>query len=104
MKLFKNKQLTERVDPGKLDLEIVEGGESRKYTYYLFNEHTRGVVKNLKVVVDNKEITILKCPTQIGINESAEFVFEWNCDVKIEEGILPKFQFTYDIICGPTPG
>ena len=101
MKLFKNRQLTERVDSGKIDLGIVEGGESQKYTYYLVNDHSRGYARNIKAVVDNKEIHILKCPTTLGINESGVFEFEWKCDVKLEEGILPKFSFTYDIICGP---
>lgn len=103
MKIFKNKQLTEAVDSNKFDLDLLEGGESRKYTFYLFNEHTKGAIKNLKAVVDNKEIKILKCPTSIGIKESAAFEFEWNCDVSIEEAIQPKFSFTYDIICGPIP-
>ena len=103
MKIFKNRQLTEKIDSNKLDLEIVEGGDSRKYTFYLLNDHLRGVVKNLKAVVDNKEVKILKCPTTLGINESAPFEIEWNCDATIEEGILPKFSFTYDIICGPVP-
>ena len=103
MKIFKDKSLKEAVDPKDLDLQIVEGGSSRDYTFYVKNDHQKGEVKNLKVVVDNREIEILHCPSNIGINESAEFKFRWNADVKIEEGILPKFNFTYDIICGPAP-
>jgi len=104
MKIFKNKQLTESVDPKKLDLAIVEGGSSKDYTFYIHNNHSRGEIRELRVIVDNKEIEILSCPTNIRMNESAELKFRWNCDAKVEEGILPKFKFTYDIICGPTPG
>lgn len=104
MKIFKNKQLTESIDPTNLDLEIVEGGSSRKYTYYLLNDHPRGSVRNLKIIVDNKEITNMEYPTSIGRNESVPFSFNWQCDSKLEEGIRPKWRFTYDIICGPTPG
>lgn len=103
MKLFKNKQLTESIDANNLDLGLVEGGSSAKYTFYLYNDHPKGEIRNLKVVVDNKEISVLKCPSTIRINESAEFEIEWKCDAKLEEGILPKFSFTYDIICGPAP-
>ena len=104
MKIFKNKQLTESVDPKKLDLAIVEGGSSKDYTFYIHNDHSRGEIRNLRAVVDSKEIEILHCPSNIGKNESVEFKFRWNCDTKIEEGIKPKFSFTYDIICGPAPG
>jgi len=104
MKFFKNKRLTESIDPKRLDLEIVEGGSSKDYTFYIQNDHARGEVRNLRAVVDNKEIEILHCPTTIVKNESVEFKFRWNCDAKVEDGILPKFKFTYDIICGPTPG
>ena len=103
MKIFKDAKLTEAVDPNNLDLDIVEGGSTRKYTYHILNDHPRGEVRNLKVVVDNKEITNLECPTSIGRNESVTFSFNWQCDSKLEEGIRPKWSFTYDIICGPGP-
>ena len=65
MKFFKNKRLTESIDPKHLDLEIVEGGSSKDYTFYIQNDHARGEVRNLKAVVDNKEIEILRCPETI---------------------------------------
>ena len=104
MKIFKDKSLREAVTSNTLDLELVEGGSTRKYIYHILNDHQKGEIRNLKVVVDNKEIEILKCPTTIGINEVKEFEFQWKADIKIEEGIRPKWKFTYDIICGPPPG
>ena len=93
MKIFKNKQLTESVDPKNLDLGIVEGGSTQKYTFYLQNDHPRGEVRNLKAIVEHKEINILKCPTTIARNESAEFEFEWKCDPLME--IYPEFAHQF---------
>jgi hypothetical protein len=104
MKIFKDKSLKESIDPNKLDLGIVEGGDTQRYTFHIYNDHPRGHIRNLKVIADHKEVRVIRCPGSIGINESAEFEIEWLCDAKIEEGITPKFSFTYDLICGPTPG
>lgn len=83
----------------QLDLAVVDGGSSRKYSFFIENRHPYAELHDIKLSVDNSEVSILKCPSQIGISESAEFEVEWNADVTIERGIKPNFKLTYNLIC-----
>lgn len=103
MKLFEDKELTKEIAilEGKpqLDLSIVEAGESKKYSFYIVNDHPYAEIHDLQLVVDNKEVSIIKHPSKLGLNESGEFEIEWKADISIERGIRPNFKFKYNLIC-----
>ena len=101
--IYSDKRLNNLVpvneDKPALNLDTVDGGDSRRYSFFIQNIHEYGVLSNIKILVDSREISIIKCPESIGINESAELILEWNADISIERGIKPNFEMKYNLIC-----
>ena len=84
MKLYKDSDLQEEIV--SLDLGIVTAGETKKYTYYVYND-TNAKLENIKFQVSHKEVFILEAPKELGSKESAKLVVEWEPSVTVKQGL-----------------
>ena len=90
MKLFRDKELTEEISD--INFGIVVAGESKSFTYYLYNEKL-GRAVNIKTVIENNEVQVTKAPETLQAKESAEIELTWTPSITLEQG-LRDVKFT----------
>lgn len=89
MKIYKDKSLKEEVKI--LDLGIVPAGETKQFTFYVFNDENNTLV-DLKFKVDHKEVKIVKAPTKLTYLEIGELVLEWTPSIELKRGLKATLQ------------
>lgn len=92
MKIFEDKEMTK--ETSTLNFGVVLAGESKKITYYLYND-TDAEVEDLKPRVDNKEVSVVSFKEKMKPKETSEIVFEWKSSVTIKRGLKAELQLQY---------
>ena len=84
MKIFKDKELTQEVEV--LDLGIVPAGETKKYTFFVYNE-LKADLKELEFKIAHKEVKILSSPVLMNAESKDDLVIEWSPSITLKEGL-----------------
>jgi|WetSurSiteA1Bulk_404760.scaffolds.fasta_scaffold39260_3 hypothetical protein len=93
MKIFKDAQLTEEVQT--LDFGIVDAGDTKEFTYYLYNDSPGDVVQ-LKAELSNKEVLVIKTPSDtLKSKASTPIVFSWTPPITIKKGLKSEIKLKY---------
>lgn len=88
--IFEDKELTKQVDD-KIDLGKVKAGESKEFTYYVFNASVHPY-EELAFSVDHKEVDVLSAPTEMQEKTSAEIVLKWSPSVDVKRGLKTSLK------------
>lgn len=91
LKIYKDRDLTQPV----IDLEfgILPAGETKRYTFYLFN-NTSAYLKELKFAVDHDEVEIVEVPNELSPQAVGEIIFKWSPSVTLKEGLRAQLHVT----------
>jgi hypothetical protein len=89
MTIYEDQNLTKPID--RLDLGIVPGGETRRYSLWIMNDNGT-LVKDLKFSVDHKEVKIIQAPEQMQPLERHEIILEWTPSVTLKEGLKTELK------------
>jgi hypothetical protein len=91
MKIYKDKQL--QVEVQELDLGILEAGESKIYTFYVYND-TEAELTVLAFAVPHKEVAIIEAPKNMLKLSSAELTIKWSPSITLREGLKTSLQIS----------
>ena len=91
MKFYENDNLTKEVTV--LDLEILDAGETKQYTFYVFND-TSAYLKNLVFEAEHDEVKIISFPDALPPSASGELVVEWSPSITLKEGLKVEVNIT----------
>jgi hypothetical protein len=92
MKMYKDKALKEEVT--ELDFGITLAGDTKEITYYLYNDIEADLVE-IKATVDNTEVSIKDCPTNLEHKTSSPIVFAWKPSITLKRGLKTKLDLKY---------
>lgn len=92
MKIYKEKELKEEVT--NLDFGITLAGDTKEITFYLYNDSTADVVE-IKPTIDNAEVSVKDCPTNLGSKQSASIVFAWSPSVTLKQGLKTQLNLKF---------
>ena len=87
MKFYKNENLTEELIT--LDLGIVEAGESKQFTFYVFNDSLAHLT-DLEFEILHQEVIVISAPKDLLPQANSEFIIEWNPSVTLKEGLQAR--------------
>jgi len=93
MKIYKDHDFTQEVKDEIFDLGIVPAGETKKFTFYIFND-SNAFLKNLKFSVKHDEVRIIKFPEKLAANMSGELILEWKPSVTLKEGLKARLRIS----------
>lgn len=88
-KIYEDKDLTILADP--IDLGRLKTGQSRKFTFYLYNSSI-DPYEELELSVEHKEITVISAPTELKEKSSSEFILEWKATVDVKRNLKPTLK------------
>ncbi len=89
-KIFEDKELKKPVeDP--INLGKLKAGESKKFTFYVFNSSTFPY-EELNFDVDHKEVRVLSAPIEINEKSSGTIILEWEPSVNIKRGLKTSLK------------
>jgi len=99
MKIFKNKEHTEEISLDKLDLGIVEAGETKEFEFYLVND-SKATLVALSFSTDNEEVKVISSPLTMLAN--GEDVLKLKCipNIDLKEPIRANIEITGKEIYG----
>ena len=92
MRLFEDKSLTKEAKT--VDFGIVLAGDTKRVTYYLFNETSAEAVE-IKPTADNPEVSIISCPTTLKSKEVDSITLEQKASVSIRKGLKTSLNFKF---------
>lgn len=88
--IFEDKELTKPIE-APLDLGKLKAGETKEYTYYVFNS-SMNPYEELEFSVDHKEVQVLEAPKDMEEKSSAKIVLEWKPSVDIKRGLKTSLK------------
>lgn len=98
MKIFKDRELKEEVIGDLLSLGKIEAGDTKEYTFYIYND-SDFLVTDLGyslISADGrqgyKELNIINAPKELKSKESDKLVISWESTVSLKEGIKAKLE------------
>jgi len=94
MKIYSDPSLQDKYEVKDLDFGIVLAGDTKKITYYLYNE-TEAEVVELKASVENTEVKIIDCPTGLKSKTSSSVSFEWSPSITIKKGLKTQLNLKF---------
>jgi len=89
MKIYKEKELKTPIDT--LDLGKVLAGETKKYTFFVYNESTNNLI-NLEYSIDSSEIKIISSPKELKSKEQGLLEIEFISSVTLKEPKRVKLE------------
>ena len=89
MKIFKDKNFTEEVEI--LDLGIVPAGETRQFTFWVYND-TSAFLRMLNFRVEHEEVKVIKFPEELRARTGSELILEWSPSVTLKEGLKARLR------------
>lgn len=79
-----------------LDLGKVKVGDSKEYTYILYND-VDCTLENIEIKIANKEVTVLSKPEVLSAFEKAEIRLKWTPIVAVKpKGLKTSIQIDAD--------
>ena len=84
MKIYSDIELKNEVE--KLDLGIVKAGETKRFIFWVEND-TSAHFKEMKFIVNHKEVKIIESPKELPSFASAKLILEWSPSVTLKEGL-----------------
>lgn len=91
MKIFKDKDQT--IEVSVLDLGIVEAGDSKEYTFWLYND-TTAYLREVECFVEHNEVKILEYPEELSAYAIGEIRIKWSPSVTLKEGLKAPLKIT----------
>ncbi len=88
--IFEDKGLTKPIE-APLDLGKLKAGETKEYTYYVFNS-SMNPYEELEFSVDHKEVKVLLSPKEMEEKSSGKIVLEWKPSVDIRRGLKTSLK------------
>lgn len=95
MELFSNPELTEQITGLEVELGIVPAGESKTYTFFLYNEQDCQLT-NIQVKVRHPEVTIVRAPQTLEAKGSGAIEVKWEASVTIKQGLHTPIEIFAD--------
>ena len=77
----------------KIDLGILEAGKTKTYTYTVYNE-TEAEVIDIKFVLGNKEVTVIKSPQKMYPKGKDEITLQWAPSLSVKKGLKTTIKLT----------
>ena len=88
--IFEDKELTKPIE-APLDLGKLKAGETKEYTYYVFNS-SMNPYEELEFSVDHKEVEVLSSPEDMEEKKSAKIVLKWKPSIDIKRGLKTSLK------------
>ena len=92
MKIFKDSSLKEETK--ELDFGIVLAGDTKKITYWLYND-TEAEVVEIVPVVENKEVIVTNYSKSLKTKTSTPITFEWTASISVKRGLKSQFSLKF---------
>lgn len=91
MQLFKDAALTDQIIT--LDLGIVPAGETKSYTFYLYND-TDAELIDIVVACNHVEVRVVRAPETLLAKASAALEVSWSPAVTVKQGLHTEVVFS----------
>lgn len=91
MKIYKDKDLTHEVSI--LDLGILEAGETKKYTFWVYN-NSNAYLRAIKFFVDHDEVEVVEAPEDLSAQAVGELVIKWSPQITLKEGLKASLKIS----------
>lgn len=85
MEIYKDKTLKEKID-NTLDLGRVKAGESKIFSYYIYNE-TGAIVEDIKFNIPNDEVEISSAPVMLNPRSGEKLILKWTPSITLKRGL-----------------
>jgi len=92
MKIYKDPTMTEEVID-ILDLGIVPAGESKEYTFHIYNDDTCTLV-DLEFIVEHKEVEVLNYPKMLNALALGELKIKWSPSITLKQGLKASLSIS----------
>ena len=89
MKIYKDKALMEEIMI--LDLDILPAGETKRYTFWIFND-LNAKLKELEFTVEHDEVEVIEAPLELESQAVGEIILEWNPSITLKEGLKTRLR------------
>ena len=90
MKIYSDDRLTDEIVQ-ILDLGIVQAGDTKEYTYYVYND-TNAELIDIAFSIDNAEVEILEFPTKLQSKEKGALRIKYSPSVNIKKGLRTSLK------------
>ncbi len=88
--IFEDKELTKPIE-SPLDLGKLKAGETKEYTYYVFNS-SMNPYEELEFSVDHKEVEVLEAPKDMEEKSSDKIVLQWKPSIDVKRGLKTSLK------------
>ena len=106
MKIYKDKELTQEIEDNTFDLDIVEAGDTKKFTFYMLND-SNAFLRNLEFSLEQfkidendklvpcsenelEHLEIINAPTELFAKTNSELIIEWEASITIKRKLIAK--------------
>lgn len=86
-KIFTDAKLENEVGE-TLDLGRVNVGDTKQFTYYLYNS-SRSPYENIELLINREEVKVIEAPTKLAEKMSAKIILEWTPLVSTKLQVKP---------------
>ena len=90
-KFFTDVELTNEVPNDTLDFGRVKVGDTKQYTYYLYNS-ARYPYEDIELVINREEIKVISAPSKLAEKTSAKVVLEWKPLISTVTEVKPTIK------------
>lgn len=102
LRLYEDRELKREILPNSdltLGTEPVPAGESRNFTFYLYND-SLAYLKEIIIDIDHNEVHVVEAPMELNPQTVEEIVIRWDASITIKEGLKTKINITAKEIYG----
>jgi len=89
MKIYKDRTLKQEVKT--LDLGVVEAGDTKEFSFYVYNDLDADL-QFLQFSVKHPEVHITKAPQNLSKKTSEELKIKWTPSVTLKEGLKAELN------------